>query len=585
LPGAGFNQYTVFVEAEDLRAAEAHIERLEEELLRLKDVKRELQILREQHRRLQHTAEGRVARLLAKPWRWFMRSSKSGLRQPTEYECWLEQRRVSPEQVQSLREQAREFFYRPVISVLTPTFNPDATLISAAVNSLVAQSYENWELILVDDGSDKTNVALLEFAARDPRIQVMMEPQHRGISAALNTALKYARGEWIGLLDHDDLLEPDALFRVAELLQEDQGVDLIYSDEDKIIDGRFAAPMLKPDWSPEFFSAYDYLGHFVVMRREFASLGFRSEFDGAQDYDLLLRASERTQRIRHIPRVLYHWRRTTQSTAHNIRRKPGALEAGRRALEEHLTRRGEVGRVTIDWKTHAYRVRREVGSTAVTIVIVGGTEADVERIRVQTEFPRLEIVLASGNRPPNNVAGDWLLFIDHNLEPVDANWLTVMAEQLQNRQVGVVGARILAADGTVESAGLILCSNGLVRGAFAGFSRDDPGVNRQLQVVRNYSAVTASCLLTRRDIFDQTGGFDQKQSWPICAGADYCLRLRDAGFRIVSVPYAEVRRISRTESASASCSALAEKWPEMFKRDPCYNPNLSRERADFSLAR
>jgi GT2 family glycosyltransferase len=572
------------VDAEDLRAAETHIERLEEELLRLKDVKRELQILREQHRRLQRTAEGRVVRLLTKPWRWFARSTKGGSKQPTEYECWLERHRVSQKQVQSLREEAQKFSYRPLISILTPTFNPDAAFISAAVDSLVAQAYENWELVLVDDGSDETNVALPEFAERDPRIQVVMERQHGGISAALNTALKSARGEWIGLLDHDDLLEPDALFRFAELLQADQAVDLIYSDEDKIVDGRFAAPMLKPDWSPEFFTAYDYLGHFVVMRREFSSLAFRSEFDGAQDYDLLLRVSEKTQRISHIPRVLYHWRRTTQSTAHNIRRKPGALEAGRRALEEHLARRGEAGRVTIDWKTHAYRVRREVGSPAVTIVIFGGSEADMKRIRARTDFDKLEIALASGPKPANNVTGDWLLFIDHNLEPIGANWLTAMAEQLQNRDVGAVGARILTLDNAIESAGLILAPHGLVRGAFAGFARDDPGVNRQLQVVRNYSAVTAACLLTPRDIFDKTGGFDQKQSWPICAGADYCMKLRAAGFRTVSVPYAEVRRISGTGGASASCPALTKKWPDMFKRDPCYNPNLSSERADFSLA-
>src|SRR5438270_7320569 len=157
---------------------------------------------------------------------------------------------------------------------------------------------------------------------------------------------------------------------------------------------------------------------------------------------------------------------------------------------------------------------------------------------------------------------------------MNANWLTGMAEQLQNRQVGAVGARILAMDGSVESAGLILGSNGLVQGAFAGFSRDDAGVNRQLQVVRNYSAVSASCLLTRRDIFDQLGGFDQKQPWRICAGVDYCLRLRDAGFRVVSVAYGEVRRISETDDARASCFAFGEKWPVMFERDSCYCSNL-----------
>ena len=272
----------------------------------------------------------------------------------------LSRHRVSAEEAAKLREQSRTFSYRPLLSILTPTFNPNDEFLTAAVESVIAQAYENWELILVDDGSgdSRARALLKNLGQRDARIQIGVQ-EHGGISSALNTGLARARGDWIALLDHDDLLEPDALFRAIELMQNDREADVIYSDEDKIVDGKLAAPLLKPDWSPEFFRTHDYLGHFVVMRRDLARAEFRSEFDGAQDYDLLLRISEKTDRIRHIPRVLYHWRRTAESTAHNIRRKPGALEAGRRAIEEHLVRRQENARVTIDWETHLYRVRRE----------------------------------------------------------------------------------------------------------------------------------------------------------------------------------------------------------------------------------
>jgi O-antigen biosynthesis protein len=585
LPKRRFNQYTVPVGFDELRAAEEHIERLEEELLRLKDVKRDLQLLKEQHRRLRRSAEGRAVRLLTYPWRWLNRSRDPSPTEPTEYEQWLQSHRISPEQIRSLVEEGREFSYRPLVSILTPTFNPDERFLSAAIKSVVEQIYENWELILIDDGSDQRPVALSQIAQQDSRIQVFVERQHAGISAALNTALSHARGEWIALLDHDDLLEPDALFRMVESLQTGPAADVIYSDEDKIVDERFASPMFKPDWSPEFFTSHDYLGHFVVMRRALVSAGFRSEFDGAQDYDLLLRVSEKTQRIRHIPRVLYHWRRTAQSTAHNIRRKPGALEAGRRAVEEHLARRGENSRVTIDWKTHAYRVRRQIGSGNLTIALVGGSELDVERVRARTEFPNLEVITATPSNVLAVASGSWLLFLDSDLEPVEPNWAFAMTEQLQNEEVGAVGARILSSAGKVESAGLLLTPNGGARAAFAGFARDHPGVNRQLQVIRNYSAISASCLLTRREIFEKLGGFDQNHLWPVCAGVNFCLKLRDAGFRTVSIPYAEVRRISAAnETETVLCPVLAGQWPELFRREPCYNPNLSSERGDFSLS-
>jgi O-antigen biosynthesis protein len=468
---------------------------------------------------------------------------------------------------------------------LTPTFNPNDEFLMAAVESVMAQAYENWELILIDDGSsDSSARALLKnLGRRDARIQIGVQ-EHGGISSALNTGLAEARGDWIALLDHDDLLEPDALFRAIELMQNDREADVIYSDEDKIVDGKLAAPLLKPDWSPEFFRTHDYLGHFVVMRRDLARAEFRSEFDGAQDYDLLLRISEKTDRIRHIPRVLYHWRRTAESTAHNIRRKPGALEAGRRAIEEHLARRRENGRVTIDWETHLYRVRREIRSEKISIIIKGAAARDAERIRAKTNFPNFEIVANL-----KEATGEYVLFLDPDLEPLDENWLSATGEQLSNPQIGAVGSRIVSSDDAIESAGLILSPNGSVGSAFAGYPRNFQGANRQLQAVRNYSAVSASCLLTRREVLEKTasgnamGSLDFARDDRVCVGTEFCLNLREHGLRTVSIPYAEVRRTSARENGSRMCLDLQKWWPEMFRRDPYYNPNLSSERADFSL--
>ncbi|PYI76057.1 MAG: hypothetical protein DMF04_09010 [Verrucomicrobia bacterium] len=379
--------YTPPVQHEELRAAEAHIARLEEELLRLKDVKRDLQSLRAEHQRLRRSTEGRVARILSAPFRLFQSRKQTKCAEPDEYARWIARRRVSAAELAKLHEQSRTFSYRPLVSILTPTFNPDVKFLTKAVESVVAQAYENWELILVDDGSSKSDARTLleKLRQRDARIQIGFQ-DHAGISAALNAALSRAGGDWIALLDHDDLLEPDALFRALELLQTDRQADVIYSDEDKIVEGNLAAPLLKPDWSPEFFCTHDYLGHFIVMRRELARSGFRSEFDGAQDYDLLLRAWEKTDRIRHLPRVLYHWRRTAESTSHNIRRKPGALEAGRRAIEEHLARQQENARVAIDWETHLYRVRYQISREKVSIVINGAKDGDNERICSRTDF-------------------------------------------------------------------------------------------------------------------------------------------------------------------------------------------------------
>ena len=374
------------------------------------------------------------------------------------------------------------------------------------------------------------------------------------------------------------------MFRAIELMQNDREADVIYSDEDKIVDGKLAAPLLKPDWSPEFFRTHDYLGHFVVMRRDLARAEFRSEFDGAQDYDLLLRISEKTDRLRHIPRVLYHWRRTAESTAHNIRRKPGALEAGRRAIEEHLVRRQENARVTIDWETHLYRVRREIRSEKISIIIKGAAARAAERIRAKTNFPNFEIVANL-----KEATGEYVLFLDPDLEPLDENWLSAMGEQLSNPRIGAVGARIVSSDDAIESAGLILSPERKCGFRFCRVSTQFPG--RKSAIAGGAELQCRECVVfaDAAEVLEKTasgnaiGSLDFARDDRVCVGTEFCLNLREHGLRTVSIPYAEVRRTSARENGSRMCLDLQKRWPEMFRRDPCYNPNLSSERADFSL--
>nr|MBA3272594.1 glycosyltransferase family 2 protein [Chthoniobacterales bacterium] len=499
-----------------------------------------------------------------------------------------------------------------------------------AVDSVLAQAYEKWELILVDDVStdEATLAALPQLAAVDSRIRLDRLEKSAGISAASNRALSLATGEWIGLLDHDDILEPDALYQTAKLLQTHPDADLIHSDEDKLTEEGFDAPLFKPDWSPDFFLSYNYICHFTTLRRSIVDEvgGFRSEFDGAQDYDLFLRIIERTQRIYHVPRILYHWRRSASSTSDNIRRKPKALEAGKCAIEQHLQRTGDEGHVAVDWRTHAYWVKRDIRKPRKVSIIIPARDGIpllsrcIESLVKKTNWAEYEIVIVNNDSESqeareyfdqtphrllhfegpfnfsaiNNFAvqqtdSPWLLFLNNDVEIIDGEWLRAMAEHVQRPAVGAVGARLLYPNDTIQHAGVVLGVGGIAQHAFRDFPAEDPGVNRQLQVTRNYSSVTGACLMTRREVFEEVGGFDEQRLPVTFNDVDLCLKMHRAGYLIVYTPFAKLyhhESATRRRSVEAlETDVMRERWPDFLERDPFYNPNLSRERADFSLSR
>src|SRR6266516_3994416 len=624
------------IRGSELEGAHHHIASLEEKLLKLKEYRRELKLLKEQKRKLRKSIERRVGQVLLAPYRLLEKLAKTvwrklhqkgrkpmGSTARSEYQKWLEQHCASVQDLKRMRNEARAFASQPLISVITTVFDTPVQRLEEAVESVLAQAYENWELVLVDDGSSATDLlhALPVLAARDRRIVLKSLGKHEGISAALNQAIALARGKWVAFFDHDDILEPDALFHIAKLLQMHPDADLMYSDEDKLADDGFEAPVFKPDWSPDFFLSCNYLGHLTAVRREVLEQtgGFRSQFDSAQDYDLFFRVIEQTDRIHHIPRVLYHWRRSESSSAISVRQKPGQLEASRLAVEEHLKRRGEPAHVAVDWRTHAFCIRRELLEPKRISVIVrsrhGGAERlkrCVETLTAQTNYPNYEVVIVHAdkkfpeaaarfshrllylsdaaddstakNQAVEQTDSPWLLFLDDGIEVIEPDWLTIMAEHVQRPEVGAVGARLLNPGGVVEHAGIVIGANNIAQPAYRGFPAEHArAANRQLQLTRNCSAVSSGCMLTQREIFQEVGGFDANLSGAL-ADVDLCLKIRRAGYLIVYTPFAQLCWHDAPGKVDmAGQGIMQQRWAGVLHGDPYYNPNLARERADFSL--
>lgn len=559
---------------------------------------------------------------------WFTRQPTTAIAANLAYAQWA----ARTERLRDDRDRAlagiNRFTYRPTISILLPVYNTPTELLRKAIESVLQQFYADWELCISDDASTARHVRELldEYRARDARIKVTFAERNGGIAEASNRALALATGEFIGLLDHDDQLTPDALYEIAATLQKTDA-DLIYSDEDRLdAKGRRTEARFKPAWSPDLLLSCMYLAHFCVYRKSIVNQlgGFRGGFDGSQDYDLALRVTEATEKIAHIPKILYHWRKVAASASSPFAARPTVTEAGRRALQEALDRRQIIGEVASETVYGYYRVRRAITRAGRVSIIIPTRDGIkhlprcIASIEAKTDYRNFDIlVVDNGSRHRatldylqrlpyrvlrldepfnfsrlNNVAaretiGEHLLFLNDDTEVINAEWLTAMVEQAERAEVGAVGAKLLYPDGRIQHAGIILGAGGAASHAHRGVDGfSGAGYLNYPNVIRNYNAVTAACLMMRRAVFFGTGGFDENRFAVSYNDVDLCLRLRRAGYLIVYTPYAQ---LYHHESATRGTNRypheeanLRAGWRNELLSDCYYNPNL-RATGDFTI--
>ena len=549
------------------------------------------------------------------------------------YEAWLEVNELSERREALLRSQLEEIEERPLISVVMPVFDPRPALLDRAIWTVVTQIYPSWELCVADDASSDVAVRelLTDWSHRDERIKLVRREENGHISRATNSAAELADGEYLAFLDHDDELAPDALAEVALHAAYHGPFDVLYTDDDHIdVDGHRSLPHFKPDWSPELLLSYMYMGHLLVVRRELFERvgGLREGFEGSQDHDLALRITELTDRVAHVPRVLYHWRAVLGSTAWSGSEKPYSFGAGERAVQEALDRRGvkaeafrpdwarraDLGVFDLRFPDHGPRVAVLVPTrnkhellAACLDSLDGTTYRDYEVIVVDNESddPRAVEYLARCPHHVLQVATDgrfsfarivnqavaasdaaYVLLLNNDTEVRNPEWLSQMVGYLGMPNVGAVGARLLFPDGRIQHAGVVHGMNrGIAGHAFKLLPGDRPGYMSYARVARNYSAVTGACLLVRRELFVALGGFDEERFAVAFNDVDFCYRLVDAGFRVVYCPNAELFHHEGGSRGTAADPAEFAAFRERYgdRRDPYYNPNLSLEHERFPI--
>ena len=554
-----------------------------------------------------------------------------------DYEQWYENHKALPEELE--KQKNEKWKRKPLISIVVPVYNTPQVFLRQMIESVQNQSYSEWELCIGNASPENKEMKkILEEYKNDARIKEVEIPENKGISQNTNRAMEIASGEWIGLLDHDDLLAPNALYEIAKAVNEHLDAEVIYTDEDKVTTDlkEHFQPHLKPDFNLDLLRSNNYICHFFVASRDLIKRvgGFRPEFNGAQDYDLILRCTEQAKQIVHIPKILYHWRVHKASTADNPASKMYAFDAGKRAIEEHLVRCRTKGTVQHTKDLGFYRVKYEIcGEPLVSIIIPNKDQSEalkkcLDSIREKTSYRNYEIIIVENNsEEPETFAfykkiagekikivtwegefnysainnfgvrharGDYLLLLNNDVEIINGDWLTEMLSHCQRKEVGIVGAKLYYPDNTIQHAGIIIGIGGVAGSVFVGLPRAFSGYLHKASIQLDLSAVTAACMLVKRSVFEQVGGLEEKLKVAF-NDVDFCLRVREKGYLVVYDPYAELYHYeSKTRGAEdtkekirrfqTEIEYMRSHWIGLLKKgDPYYNCNLSLTKWDYSL--
>ena len=555
-----------------------------------------------------------------------------------DYNEWFANHCPTEEEIAEQRK--RVFAYAPKISILVPVYNTPAVFLKQMIQSVRKQTYSNWELCIANANPANPEVAeILRVASKkDERIKVVDVPENEGIAQNTNRALEIAAGEYIGLLDHDDLLAVNALYEVVNTLNADAGAEVIYTDEDKVttdLEEHFK-PHFKPDFNLDLLRSNNYICHFFVAKKELIERvgAFRKEFNGAQDYDLILRCTEEAENIVHVPKILYHWRVHKESTSDNPMSKMYAYDAGKKAIEEHLKRCDTSGEVSHTKDLGFYRVKYPVqGEPLVSILIPNKDQVDsldkcLRSIEEKTDYHNYEIVIIENNSEKedtfryyekissekirvirwekefnysaiNNFGvrhakGDYILFLNNDVEIINSDWMREMLSHCQRKEVGIVGARLYYPDDTIQHGGIIVGIGGVAGSVFVGLPKGYSGYMHKAALQLDLSAVTAACMMMKRRVFEEVGGFEEKLKVAF-NDVDLCLKTREKGYLVVYNPYVELYHYeSKTRGAEdtkekvrrfqTEIEYMRSHWIDILKKgDPMYNTNLSLTKWDYSL--